>query len=508
MNREKSLTALFMAAAVGGTLLSAVYWVASLVEQNGSEARSAQSPRQTVTIVINSLGISFPEGLDENHNPYLDYIERHTDLDINVIIPPSEGYEEKLNVIMASGNWPDMINVFDAVWVVNYAKQNALMPLDDLIDKYGPDLKRRIPPEAWDRVRYNGKIYAVPSLNEVRGVELMYGRKDWLDKLGLKPPSTLDEYYDVMKAFVESDPDGNGKRDTYGVVMTENLGRSAPFFGAFGIQLDQWVERDGKLVYSNTLPEMKEALSFLAKLYRDGLLDPMFPLNKNHNLEEKIVSGKVGLYSAAWYDTRGPIAQNMKNDPDAEWIPLDYPTGPRGENGVYSTDFIREYEAIPAGSKHAEAVIRMLNFIAGDGYRDLKLGFENEIWRRVDGKIVTNFEEHNKHQYRGIYQSLVEIADPEILKVRLDSLGEHFRLYDNLLMIERHLIPNRFTGLPTPAMAKYQAKLGALRDVFIKMIVGVVPIDEFDEYVERWKREGGDEVTREVNEWFEQKKQR
>lgn len=504
MKREKSLKALFMTAALGGGLLSAVYWANSLVEQHADRALGAQNRKEPVTIVVNSLGLTFPEGLDENHNPYLDYIEQHTNLDINVVMPPNEGYQEKLNVIMSSGNWPDMINVFDAVWVANYVKQNALMPLDDLIDKYGPDLKARIPPEAWEKVRFNGKVYAIPSIDEVKGVELVYARKDWLDKLGLKPPRTLDEYTRVMRAFAEQDPDGDGQRNTFGVVMTENLGRSAPFFGAFGVQLNQWVERDGKLVYSNTLPEMKEALSYLNKLYREGLLDPEFPLNKNRNLEEKIVTGKVGLYSAAWYDTRGPIALNESSDPNAEWIPLDYPTGPRGESGVYDTNLVREYEVIPAGSKHAEAVIRMLNFIAGEGYRDLKLGFENEVWHRVDGKIVTNFEEHNKHLYRGIYQSLVETGDPELLKVRLDSLGEQFHLYDNLQMIERHLIRNRFTGLPTPAMGKYQTKLNALQDEFIKMIVGVTPIDAFDSYVEQWRREGGDEVTREVNEWFEE----
>ncbi|MFK7691774.1 extracellular solute-binding protein [Paenibacillus sp. HJGM_3] len=466
-----------------------------------SKAGGASASKDPITIVVNSLGLGFPPGLDENNNPYLDYIENNTNTNVNVILPPLEGYKEKLNLFMSMDNKPDMLNVFDDVWVASYVNQNALLPLDDLLDKYGPDIKAQMPKEAWDKVTFNGKIYAIPSVNEVKGVELMYARKDWLDRLGLKPPKTLDEYYTVIKAFKERDPDGNGKDDTIGLLMTEYLGRSAPFFGAFGVQLNQWTEQNGKLVNTNILPQTKGALGFLSRLYSEGLLDPEFPLNKTRNLEEKVKSGKVGIYSATWYDTRGPIALNKDLDPNAEWIPLEYPTGPNGEKGVYDSPPVREYEVIPVGSKNPEAVIRMLNFIAGDGYSNLKLGFENEIWSWQNGKIVTNFAEHNKHQYRGIYHSLVEVGRPDLIKVRLDSLGD-FHLYENQQLIEQNLIKNQFVGLPTPAMEKYKAKLTSLQDVFTKIIVGTEPLDEFDRYVERWKQEGGDEMTREVNEWF------
>jgi putative aldouronate transport system substrate-binding protein len=470
------------------------------------DQQKPNASKDHVTFVINSLGIGFPDGLDENNNPYLQYMESNTNTDINIILPPSDGYREKLNVIMSSGNKPDMISVFDDVWIANYVSQNALMPLDDIIDKFGPDLKARIPKEAWDKVTFNGKIYAIPSLNEVKGIELMYARKDWLDRLGLKPPKTLDEYYTVIKAFKEQDPDGNGKHDTIGLLMTEYLGRSAPFFGAFGVQLNQWTTRDGQMVNSNILPETKEALGFLSRLYKEGLLDQEFPLNKIRNLDEKVSTGKVGLFSAAWYDTRGPIETNKKLDPNAEWIPLDFPVGPRGEKGVYNTDLVRHYEVIPIESKNAEAVVRVLNFIAGDGYSNLKLGFENQIWSRQNGKMVTNFAEHNKHLYRGIYLSLVDVGQPDLVKARLDSLGEHFHLYDNLQLIENNLIKNEFYGMPTPAMERYKSKLSILQEVFTKIIIGVSTLDEFDTFVERWKQEGGDEITKEVNAWYRNSK--
>ncbi|MEK8130076.1 extracellular solute-binding protein [Paenibacillus filicis] len=471
-----------------------------LAEEDGS--------RLTVSVVLDSLGFSFPEGLHENSNPYLDYIEKGTNLKLRILMPPAEGYNEKLNVIMSAPQRPDLLNVHSEVWLANYVKRQELMPLDELLKEHGPELLAKIPKEAWDKVTYNGRIYAVPSINETPGVELMYARKDWLDRLGLQPPRTLDEYYNVLKAFTYGDPDGNGKDDTIGLLLMENLGRTGPFFGAFGVQLDQWQEQGGQLVYTDVQPQTKQAIAFLRKLYAEGLIDPEFPINKIKTAEEKIASGKVGMFSAAWYDTRGPIDQHLKNDPSAEWIPLEYPIGPEGLSGTYASPLIREYNVIPATSEHAKEAIRLLNFIAGEGHLTLKLGFENQVWRKRNGQMETDFETHKQQIYRGIYSSLVDIPEPEITKRRLDSLGMQFHLYENLQRIEARLIPNRFNGLPTPAMGKYNQKLSELQDVFVRMIAGVTPLDQFEDYARWWEREGGREITAEVNNWYQAAKNR
>ncbi|OPA72968.1 peptide permease [Paenibacillus selenitireducens] len=470
-------------------------------EKNREEQHKGAGAAKSIGIVISNLGMTFPAGMDENDNRYLNYIEEQTGLDIQITTPPTEVYNEKLDVIMSSGKLPDMLHAYEAVWFGNYAKQGAFQPLDDLIDQYGPHLKEKIPAEAWDRVRYGGKIYAVPSLNEVSGVELMYARKDWLERLGLQPPETLEEYHEVIRAFTQDDPDGNGVDDTIGLALMIDLGRSSPFFGAFGTQLDTWFERDGKLVNGSILPETKKALAYLAGLYEEGLLDREFPLNLQKNLFEKIRDGKVGLFSATWYDTRGPIAANKQKEPKAKWIALPYPTGPDGQKGVYETDMIRGYNVIPASSLSAKEVIQFLDFIASD-YKNLKLGFENEIWKWENGRMVTDFRKHDEQLYRGIYQSLVDVPDPVLSKERLDSLGD-FHLYDNLEMIRQNVINNEFYGIPTPAMSKYDKKLSELQGIFTNIILGIEPIESFDRYVEQWKREGGDEMTREVNLWFE-----
>ncbi|OPH57655.1 peptide permease [Paenibacillus ferrarius] len=472
-------------------------------DKNEDETSPAKVP--LIRIVANSLGMNFPAGMDANHNPYLAYIEKNTGMEVNVTLPPLNGYDDKLNVIMTSGEPPDLLNTANPSWFINFVNQKALTPLNDYIDKYGANLKAKIPKEAWDNVTVNGQIYAIPSVNEVKGTEIIYARKDWLDKLGLQPPHSIEEFTAVMKAFAERDPDGNGIQDTYGLSILERLGRTSSFLGAFGAQMNAWYERDGKLVYSGILPEMKQALTYLHSLYEQNILDPEFPLNKIDILGDKIARGKIGLYSAAWSDTRTHIEQSRKNDPTAVWIPLDYPTGPDGKHGVYSTSIVRSYNVVPLKSQNAAAVVKFLDFIAGPAQNTLKLGFEKEVWTQVNGKLSIRLDEHIKQAYRGIYGALVDTIDRDLTRKRLDGLGEQFRLYENLQRIDNNLMQNRFNGPPTPAMGKHQVKLSKLQEeTFTRIIAGMSPIEEFDAFVKNWKDAGGDEITGEVNEWWRQ----
>lgn len=464
------------------------------------EGTAGKEERQAIDIVLSNAGRKFPQGMDENNNPYIDYIRKNTGLDIKLITPPADGYGDALNVIMASDDLPDMLLSYDANWFESYVRQKALTPLNDLIDEYGPNLKKSIPEEAWKVVTVDGKIYAIPSLNPIPGNEIMFARKDWLDRLGLKPPTTLEEYKEVIRAFAQDDPDGNGKDDTFGLILQENLGRVAPFIGAWGIQRGQWTERDGQLVNSSTLPEMKEALRYLADLYKEKLIDPEWALNKMANVDEKVASGKVGLFSGNWYDTRGPILTNQKNDPNAEWITLDYPTGPDGKQGTWGNSYVAGFNVIPVTSKHPEAVIKMLDFMIGDGYRTLMLGFEGEVWNMEDGKVVTNFDEHNKHIYRLTLGEAIVPFNSEVSRERLDSLGMEFKLNEIVDKINEVAIRNQYLGVPTPGMGKYGPKLSKMEvEAFTKIIIGQQPVDSFDQFVEDWKKNGGEEMTKEVN---------
>ncbi|WP_053070255.1 extracellular solute-binding protein [Alkalihalobacillus pseudalcaliphilus] len=450
---------------------------------------------RSIEIVVNNYGRSFPSGLDEENNPYLDFIEEHTNLDISVQIPPAEGYMERLNVLMAGNDLPDLIYSPDATWFVNYVNQNALTDLTEIVEQHGQNLLELIPEEAWEAVTIDGSIYAIPHILQEQGTEIMYIRQDWLNELELEQPETLDEYVDVLHQFKEH-------YNNVGYIMTDQLGRIAPILGAFGVQRSQWVERDGELVYSSTTPEMKEALAFLSEMYADGILDREFPSNNLTVLGEKVSNDRAGVFSAAWWDTRGPILTNTQNNEEAEWVSIPYPVGPNGDSGTAGSPLVRGYNAVPVTSDEAEAVVRMLDFIVADGFREIFLGFEGDVWEITDGVATTDFEKHNEHLYRQMYTT-VEPLDPETTKIRLDSLGLEFNLFDNVTKIGENAIFSEYNGPPTRASGLYGGQLKAIEDeVFANIIAGNSSIDAFDDFVERWNRDGGQEWTDEVNEWY------
>ncbi|EPY03930.1 family 1 extracellular solute-binding protein [Paenibacillus alvei TS-15] len=466
-----------------------------------SKVAEQRSLLPKVTVVLNSLGIGFPESLTENDNPYVTDIEAKTGLQVEVIIPPSHRYEDRVGVMMMSNHTPDLISITDANWVSFYARKQMLTPLDHLLARYAPKLKERIPPEVWEQVSFNGQIYAIPSLHEGKGQEMMYIRKDWLEQLGLEPPTTLAEMVNVMRAFTSLRSDDNGSHDIYGTSFIEELGRTSPWFGAYGVQLDQWMERDGQLVYSNVQPEMKEALAFMRTMVQEGLVDPLFPIQTQRGLERQVVDGKLGLFTGTWYDTRGVLERSKAREPRAEWITLPFPKGPGG-SGTFALPQVRSYQVIPATSSHAVEVLKLLNYIGEEGRDTLKLGFEGDVWAWKEGKRVTNMERHNQDHYRGLYANLADMPDEDYTRSRLDSLGIQYQLYDNLRFTSMHARPSAFRSLPTPAMTRYAPLLQKKNDMLIDIILGNRPLEDFDRYVSEWMNEGGRDMTKEANDWY------
>ncbi|AEI43436.1 extracellular solute-binding protein [Paenibacillus mucilaginosus] len=507
MKRTKRTLSLLTVSSLAAGMLAACGGEKEGAVSGGSGGSGGEGERPKISIVQPNVGRKFPEGMNENNNPYQKYVNDSVNIDVHVVYPPSDGYQDKLNVMMSSGEDNDMIYTQDASWFISMVNQKALQPLNEALEKHGPDLKASIPQEAWDAVTVDGKIYAIPGVNHIRGSDIMYVRQDWLAKLGLQPPKTLDEYVNVMRRFAEDDPDGNGKQDTVGLLIGENLIRTAPFFGAFGVPFSansavtQWVERDGMLVNATILPETKEALGFLAGLYKNKWIDAEWALNKNKNIEEKVASGKAGLFSSTWFDTRGPILTSKKNDPKAQWIPLDYPVGRDGKSGVVSSSMVTGYSIVPAKSKRVNEVVKMMNFANGKGHETLKLGLaEHGISSRQDGKLVMNFEEHNKHIYRNNILDYASPWDQELDYQRLDALGPEFKLKDNVKQISSALIKNAYNGPATASMGKNGVQLTKLmQETFTKIIMGSLPLDDFDNYAAQWKSQGGDEITKEVN---------
>jgi putative aldouronate transport system substrate-binding protein len=186
--------------------------------------------------------------------------------------------KQAFNLMIASKNIPDMVggNRDD---INKYGMEGAFAPLNDLIDKHAPNIKKYLdsnPDVKAAITAADGKIYQIPFVYRALVSEAWFIREDWLNKLNLKAPTTVDEMYNVLKAFTTQDPNGNGQKDEVGIFTrmggaTENKVLSV--LSLFGVS-DYWhTNKNGKVQLGLYTPEYKQAIKNVAKWYAEGLID-------------------------------------------------------------------------------------------------------------------------------------------------------------------------------------------------------------------------------------------
>jgi putative aldouronate transport system substrate-binding protein len=274
-------------------LMAGLVWSNGKTEGSGS-AKVEVTPAGTFPVVTQPVTITafaplnnFVDTLNVSKNKQTQWIAEKLGITVDFVEVPSAQAKEKLNVILASGDYPEIIlyNLTKSSELL-YGTQGVLMPLDDLIDKYGVETKKM-----WstrEQVRLNqiqsdGKIYGMPNVNEC--FHCYYSMKyyvnvDWLKKLGLKVPTTTAEFKAMLIAFRDQDPNGNGEKDEIPAAGAYISGWNTKIDGFLMMpfiynDLDQrhFLEK-GKVVQAYTRPEWREGLKFIADLYKEGLILP------------------------------------------------------------------------------------------------------------------------------------------------------------------------------------------------------------------------------------------
>jgi putative aldouronate transport system substrate-binding protein len=225
---------------------------------------------------------------DFSTNTFTQWYEQQTNVHIEWIILPSDEALAKLNLMLSSGDYPDVIMGFYDISPAQlqvYGQQGIFLPLNDLIEKAGPNIKKafELYPEARDvSTASDGNIYALTEINDCYHCSMsqkLWIYKPWLDQLGLEVPETTEEFYQVLKAFKEQDPNGNGQADEL-PITTNKIGDGwqnsydAYFMNAFLLNpSSRLVLKDGTVTVTYNTPEWREGLRYLRRLAQEGLLD-------------------------------------------------------------------------------------------------------------------------------------------------------------------------------------------------------------------------------------------
>ena len=314
------------------------------------------------------------------------YAKEKTGIDMEFDYIDKQSWEQKLQLMFASNELPDVIigGYFGISKIdeISYGSEGFLLPLNDLIDKYAPDIKKTL--EDYPKAKNNitapdGNIYTLPKIAFSRdNVKRVWINHEWLKKLGLEKPKTVEEMRNVLYAFRDKDPDGNGKNDTYpvsGVFNDSEADMRWLWLRAYGLLNDAFWIKDGKVVYTPYEQNYKEYLKEMNYLYKEGLIDKSYFTQATTEFKSKSASGTVGLgyYSAPGasggmsndlaenYSYVLPLTSSVNDTPIWDYIAKENVTGASG------------HFAVTEANKYPEATIRWAN-----------------IWYTEEGGIVND----------------------------------------------------------------------------------------------------------------------
>ena len=269
-------------------LLSLSLIVAGVVLLNacvGAPAASTDSMEaEDVTVVYLGIGDSWVAD-----NEWVPLIEAGAGVQMDYRMVPSPAYEEKRNVLMAAGDYPDVIRINPSSrQFKQYLNDGLLIPIDEYLDRYAT-VRDAFPAEVWENNRQaDGKIYHIPRITGNLPRCLHY-RTDWLAKLGMDEPTTLAEFRTFLERVRDEDPGNVG--DPLIPFVPNRLDSVTwsmeAFLSAFGVDHLAWVpspDDPDQLVFANTLPALKDGLQWVRELYADGLMDPTYMVATDRGL--------------------------------------------------------------------------------------------------------------------------------------------------------------------------------------------------------------------------------
>ncbi|MEC0137413.1 extracellular solute-binding protein [Paenibacillus macerans] len=492
----------------------------------------------------NVLGVLKGETIDNNRWTQLYEDELGIKIKYDWVVkgsPTSDQYLQKINVTLASGDLPDVIPV-NATQLKQLADSDQIEDMTELYEKYASPFTKKVLSEegtsVFDAATFDGKLMAVPQLeSSMERAMYIWIRTDWLDKLGLKPPKTMADVLAISKAFTEGDPDGNGKKDTFGLGVTKDLWGGAMglegFMAGYDAYPNIWVEdASGKLVFGSTQPEVKKALQVLQDMAKNGQIDQEFGVKDGGKVSEQISAGKIGMEYGEQWNSIWPLQLNRDNDPNAQWqaFPI---VSESGETPKVPLKFsTTRFFAVKKGAAHPEAVIKMFNLHLEKNWGETA-EFDKyfappeaeSVWQLSPvtpypvKKNVDAFRAIDAARKAGDFSTLTGEAKTiqEKLEAYASGSSEGFALWGweriygeegSMGIADQYdknnqFLREKFVGAPTPTMVERKATLEKLQnEVFVKIILGD-PIDKFDQFVADWKKLGGDQITQEVNEWYE-----
>lgn len=490
---------------------------------------------------------NLPKGDTYEDNGYTRYLKKQLNIQNKDVFEAGENdnYQETVSMTIASRELPDVMVVNDMdmlqLLVDNGLIEDLTQVYEDCTSSRIKDIYNSYGSEILDNVTFNGKLMALPETNIDDGPSLCWLRKDWMDKLDLDAPETVEDVENIVHEFVQKDPGGNGKGETVGLVCDDELtggcGYSYEYqndiiFASFGAFPKQWIyNKDGEVVYGSVQNEAKAALGKLRQMYQQGTLDNNFLMRESSNIIELIVSGKCGSFFGPWWSPNNPLMSAMQKNPNAEWQPYLIQTDKDGRTSFASQNPNDKYVVVRKGYKHPEIVMKIVSVLFDDlrydeedvremerYYQDnvdptarplaINVDYKDALMRCYDS-LKDAIQGRKKLEDLGLLEGAYYISCSKYIDRKKDTSAqkswEDWAAYASRMTAcsvlrkgQTRQVKSLFFG-ETKTMKSNWWRLEELeKKAYLEIVTGQKPLSYFDEFVKEWNRQGGEKIRGEV----------
>jgi len=488
-------------------------------ENNAGTSQTNQTSQGTVKKEPVSLRFFIVENAGRvpyrNDFPVVLELGKRTNTKIEFQTVPNANLKDKFTLAASSGDMPDVMIGYRED-INKFGPTGSFVALDGYIDTIAPNIKKFYDSDPSFR-KYqkasDGKLYTIPKWTCYISATANFVRKDWLDKLGLKVPETIDEFVNVLREFKAKDPNGNKKDDEipYSTRGENTLYTMMTFVNPFGITDDWYVPKftveNKKVIYGPIDPRYKDALTLMGKLYTEGLIDKEFVTMDDKSFDAKLANNQIGSVNY-WISYTADLNNTLTNTiPGFEWAAVPPLKGPGGDKMYNANDKLQAgfNAAITVKNKYPEETIKLFDYMFSDeGKQLLSWGIEGTDYKMADGKHVFTDLILNNPQYKdrvdamfneGLYMPWPHLYDPAFLdQMSDDPYPNEIRTMYNSKMGET-LPPLELSKEEMEEVTKIMADVTTYKqEMVVKFIMGKEPIEKFDSYVAEIKKMNIDRV--------------
>ncbi|MDQ0207652.1 extracellular solute-binding protein [Alkalicoccobacillus murimartini] len=487
------------------SLLSAGMLLLVGCSEEGSSGNNGEDGSAIETIDI--MTMSYTPEPPQNDSPVIKELEELTGKKMNMLFVPSTTYGDRFNVTLASGSLPHVMLGDKSPSYISAVRDGAFWDLTDYLDDY-ENLK--INDIVKENVSIEGRIYGIPRARPL-GRNAVVIRKDWLENVGMDMPETIDDFYDVLKAFTEDDPDGNGENDTYGMAISEHEEPWNIMQTWFGAPNKWGFDDNGELIPDFTTDEYREALEWFNQIYDEGLINEDFAIMDPTQWTNPMINEEVGIIVDV-ADTAGRLHKAMVDkDPELDDV-LDVFGAVSGDHGLVTkptTGYHSVFSISTTSVKSEEElkeVLAFLNDLNSEEAQNLTInGIEGVHYELENGELndLTVDDEKSRNEFQDLNQIQMYLPEEKFHKPEQTDLA---------IRSQEVMIENEDIVLPDPAyplVSKIYAQRGQqldniIGDARIKYIIGELDDAGFEDAIDTWMSSGGEDYVKEINELYKE----